>query len=113
MDIVKKELGVDALLSRLGKKKEGEKRKTRLLVLGLDNSGKTTILKSFNKEELQEVTPTQGFNIKQLSHMNLDFKVWDIGGQKAIRKHWSNYYDDCEALMYVIDSTDTARMPEC
>ena len=45
--------------------------------------------------------------------MNLDFKVWDIGGQKAIRKHWSNYYDDCEALMYVIDSTDTTRMPEC
>lgn len=51
--------------------------------------------------------------MKSLSHKAIDFNVWDIGGQKAIRKHWSNYYDECEALMYVIDATDKKRLAEC
>ena len=78
----------------------------RLLVLGLDNAGKTTILKKIMGEEINFVTPTQGFNIKSFNQHGIKINVWDIGGQKAIRKHWKNYYDQTDVLMYVIDAND-------
>jgi small GTP-binding protein len=78
----------------------------RLLVLGLDNAGKTTILKKIMGEEINFVMPTQGFNIKSFNQSGIKINVWDIGGQKAIRKHWKNYFDQTDVLMYVIDATD-------
>ena len=73
--------GLFGILSSLRK----EKKETRLLMLGLDNSGKTTILKSLANEEIKTISPTQGFNIKNLSMDGVKLNVWDIGGQKAIR----------------------------
>ena len=52
----------------------------RLLVLGLDNSGKTTILKKLSDEDITTIMPTQGFNIKSLMHDGFKLNVWDIGG---------------------------------
>ena len=40
----------------------------RLLVLGLDNAGKTTIIKKFNGEDIDKISPTLGFNIKSLEY---------------------------------------------
>lgn len=85
----------------------------RLLVLGLDNAGKTTILKKLMGEEINFVMPTQGFNIKSFNDHGVKINVWDIGGQKAIRKHWKNYFDQTDVLMYVIDATDKRRLEEC
>ena len=51
------------------------------------------------KEDIKFVNPTQGFNVKSHSHHGIDFKIWDVGGQKAIRKFWSNYYEESEALV--------------
>jgi len=56
--------------------------------------------------------PTQGFNIKSLAQEGFKLNVWDIGGQKAIRPYWKNYYDNTDALVYVIDSADRRRMEE-
>lgn len=84
-----------------------------MCMLGLDNSGKTTILKSLSREEIQHVMPTQGFNVKTLSMGQLKFNVWDLGGQKAIREHWRNYYEKLDCIIYVIDSSDRIRMDEC
>lgn len=53
----------------------------RLLVLGLDNSGKTTILKKLSDEDISQIMPTQGFNIKSLMHDGFKLNVWDIGGR--------------------------------
>jgi len=53
----------------------------RLLVLGLDNSGKTTILKKLSDEDISQIMPTQGFNIKSLMHDGFKLNVWDIGGK--------------------------------
>jgi ADP-ribosylation factor-like protein 3 len=50
------------------------------LVLGLDNSGKTTILKKLSDEDISQIMPTQGFNIKSLMHDGFKLNVWDIGG---------------------------------
>ena len=84
----------------------------RILVLGLDNSGKTTILKKLSEEDISHIMPTQGFNIKSLMQDGFKLNVWDIGGQKSIRPYWRNYFDQTDALVYVIDSADSRRMEE-
>ena len=56
--------------------------------------------------------PTQGLNVKSLVHNSFKLNVWDIGGQKAIRPYWRNYFDRTDALIYVIDSSDSRRMEE-
>ncbi|KAL9179438.1 hypothetical protein ACHAXT_008728 [Thalassiosira profunda] len=99
------------LLSLLQKLKRSEN-EARILVLGLDNSGKTTILKRLGGEATSEVMPTQGFNVKSLVQNSFKLNVWDIGGQKTIRPYWRNYFDRTDALIYVIDSSDSQRMSE-
>ena len=74
-----------------------------MLMLGLDNSGKTTALKQLASEDVSHITPTQGFNIKSLNQDGFKLNVWDIGGQKAIRPYWRNYYEQTDAMVYVID----------
>ena len=56
----------------------------RILVLGLDNAGKTTILKKLSKESIDTIMPTQGFNIKSMVSDGFKLNMWDIGGQKSI-----------------------------
>ncbi|WIA34751.1 hypothetical protein OEZ86_013058 [Tetradesmus obliquus] len=102
-------MGLLALLRKL-RKSEGE---ARILVLGLDNAGKTTILKKLSDEDITTIMPTQGFNIKSLMHDGFKLNVWDIGGQKSIRPYWRNYFDSTDALVYVIDSADRKRIDEC
>ena len=101
-------MGLLTLLRKL-KKSDSE---ARILVLGLDNSGKTTILKKLSDEDITQIMPTQGFNIKSLMHEGFKLNVWDIGGQKSIRPYWRNYIDQTDALIYVIDSADRRRMEE-
>ena len=86
------------LLDLLRKLKKNDK-EAKLLVLGLDNAGKTTILKKLSQEEYKQTTPTQGFNIKTLVHEDFRLNVWDIGGQKAIRQYWNNYFDNVDGLV--------------
>merc|ERR1712023_389952 len=99
------------LLSLLRKLKAGDK-EVRILMLGLDNSGKTSILKRLSDEDITHIQPTQGFNIKSVVHEGFKLNVWDIGGQKTIRPYWKNYYDQTDALVYVIDSADRRRLEE-
>jgi len=99
------------LLNILKKLKKNEK-EARILVLGLDNAGKTTILKKLSEEDITHIMPTQGFNIKSLVHDSFKLNVWDIGGQKTIRPYWSNYFESTDALVFVIDSSDRRRLEE-
>uniref|UniRef100_A0A7R9YCL1 ADP-ribosylation factor-like protein 3 n=1 Tax=Pinguiococcus pyrenoidosus TaxID=172671 RepID=A0A7R9YCL1_9STRA len=99
------------LLNLLRKLKSTD-REARILVLGLDNAGKTTILKKLSDEDVNHIMPTQGFNIKSLMHAEFKLNVWDIGGQKSIRPYWRNYFDQTDALVYVIDSADRRRLEE-
>ena len=71
----------------------------RILMLGLDNSGKTTALKQLAGEDINSITPTQGFNIKSVQHSGFKLNVWDIGGQKHIRPYWKNYYTNTDAIV--------------
>ena len=57
-------------------------------------------------------TPHLGFIIKSLNREGFKLNVWDIGGQKSIRPYWRNYFDATDALIYVIDSSDSRRLDE-
>jgi len=81
-------------------------------MLGLDNSGKTSILKRLSEEDITHIMPTQGFNIKSLLHEGFKLNVWDIGGQKTIRPYWKNYFENTDCLIYVVDSSDRRRLDE-
>ena len=100
------------LLSILKKIKEKEK-EVRLLVLGLDNAGKTTIVKKFNGEDINEIAPTLGFNIKTLDHKGFTLNIWDVGGQKSLRSYWRNYFEATDGLIWVVDSADKRRLEDC
>jgi len=99
------------LLSLLRQMKS-TKQEAQILVLGLDNAGKTTILRKLSDEDITQITPTEGFNIKSLMQDDFKLNVWDIGGQRAIRPFWRNYFERTDALIYVIDSADRRRLDE-
>lgn len=84
----------------------------KCILLGLDNAGKTTILKAFTGETVVNHPPTKGFGFKKFVYNNTEFLMWDLGGQKSIRNLWENYYEQCDAVIYVIDSSDTYRLEE-
>uniref|UniRef100_A0A8B9Z7Q1 ADP-ribosylation factor-like protein 3 n=1 Tax=Buteo japonicus TaxID=224669 RepID=A0A8B9Z7Q1_9AVES len=67
----------------------------RIVLLGLDNAGKTTLLKRLASEEVSTITPTQGFNIKSVHSHGFKLNVWDIGGQRSIRPSiWHELFED-------------------
>ncbi|KAI5278011.1 Adp-Ribosylation Factor-Like Protein 2 [Manis pentadactyla] len=80
---------------------------------GLDNAGKTTILKKFNGEDIDTISPTLGFNIKTLEHRGFKLNIWDVGGQKSLRSYWRNYFESTDGLIWVVDSADCQRMQDC
>uniref|UniRef100_A0A8R1HVE5 ADP-ribosylation factor-like protein 3 n=1 Tax=Caenorhabditis japonica TaxID=281687 RepID=A0A8R1HVE5_CAEJA len=101
------------LLDVLKSFKSPSGREIRILLLGLDNAGKTTILKQLSSEDVTHVTPTKGFNVKTVAAMgDIRLNVWDIGGQRSIRPYWSNYYENIDTLIFVIDSNDKKRFDE-
>lgn len=87
------------LLALLRKLRSAPEKEVRILLLGLDNAGKTTILKQLASEEVTQVTPTAGFNIKSVISDGFKLNVWDIGGQQKIRPYWKNYFENTDALV--------------
>jgi len=82
----------------------------RILILGLDGAGKTTILYKLQCGEVVTTIPTIGFNVETVTHKNVKFQVWDLGGQTSIRPYWRCYYANTNAVVFVIDSADTQRI---
>ncbi|KRY85084.1 ADP-ribosylation factor-like protein 2 [Trichinella pseudospiralis] len=100
------------LLTILKKLREKEK-EMRVLVLGLDNAGKSTILQKTLGKSIDTIPPTFGFNIETLERHGRKLNVWDVGGQKSLRSYWRNYFEDTEGLIWVVDSTDKRRLMDC
>ncbi|XP_028412616.1 ADP-ribosylation factor-like protein 1 [Dendronephthya gigantea] len=82
----------------------------RILILGLDGAGKTTILYRLQVGEVVTTIPTIGFNVETVTYKNLKFQVWDLGGQTSIRPYWRCYYANTDAVIYVVDSADRDRI---
>ncbi|NWW97672.1 ARL11 protein, partial [Caloenas nicobarica] len=88
-------------------------RDARVVMLGLDFAGKSTLLYKLKSSWAVETSPTVGFNVESLqTPCRVSFTLWDIGGQGSLRASWPDYLEDTNALIFVLDSTDTARLPE-
>ena len=81
------------------------KKEKRVLMVGLDNAGKTTILYNLKLGEIRKTVPTIGFNVEQITYKKLNLTVWDIGGQDKIRPLWKHYFNGVNAVIFVIDIT--------
>jgi len=97
--------------SRLFQQLFGSK-EVRILILGLDNAGKTTILYRLQNDDdaVVQTIPTIGFNVEVLQYKNIKFQVWDLGGQTSIRPYWRCYYPNTDAIIFVVDSCDNERL---
>merc|ERR1712007_368597 len=93
-----------SIFARLISKKE-----MRILMVGLDAAGKTTILYKFKLGEIVTTIPTIGFNVETVEYKNISFTVWDVGGQDKIRPLWRHYYQGTQGLIFVVDSNDRDR----
>jgi ADP-ribosylation factor-like protein 2 len=81
--------------------------------LGLDNAGKTTILKKLCNQPIDTVEPTLGFNIQTLQYLGYNLNLWDVGGQRSIRAYWRNYFEATDGLIWVVDGADPLRLELC
>lgn len=84
----------------------------KILLLGLDAAGKTTVLYKMNLGETVHTIPTVGFNVETIKYKNIDLNCWDIGGQKKIRSLWHHYFEGADAIIFCVDANDPARIPE-
>ena len=82
----------------------------KLIIVGLDNAGKTTALYKLHLGEVVMTQPTIGSNVEQVKHKNVSFEVWDLGGQTTLRQTWSSYYVNTAAVILMVDSTDRGRI---
>ncbi|KTF74595.1 hypothetical protein cypCar_00049826, partial [Cyprinus carpio] len=73
-----------------------QKKQIRLLMVGLDAAGKTTVLYKLKLGEVVTTIPTIGFNVETVEYKNISFTVWDVGGQTKIRGLWKYYYQYTE-----------------
>ncbi|KAL3625978.1 Arf GTPase arf1 [Castilleja foliolosa] len=104
-------LSFTKLWSRLFGKKE-----TRILMLGLDAAGKTTILYKLKLGDIDNknytIIPTIGFNVESIEYNNINFIVWDIQGQDKIRPLWRHYFENTKGVIFVVDCDDRERVFE-
>jgi len=84
----------------------------RILMVGLDAAGKTTILYKLKLGEIVTTIPTIGFNVETVEYKNINFTVWDVGGQDKIRPLWRHYFQNTQGLIFVVDSNDRERINE-
>lgn len=100
-------LTISSLFQRLFGNKQ-----VRILMVGLDAAGKTTILYKLKLGEIVTTIPTIGFNVETVEYKNISFTVWDVGGQDKIRPLWRHYFQNTHGLIFVIDSNDRERIGE-
>merc|ERR1712045_118475 len=88
------------------------KKEMRILMVGLDAAGKTTILYKLKLGEIVTTIPTIGFNVETVEYKNINFTVWDVGGQDKIRPLWRHYYQNTQGIIFVVDSNDRERIDD-
>ncbi|KAF9351064.1 hypothetical protein BGX26_010826 [Mortierella sp. AD094] len=87
-------------------------RESRILMLGLDGAGKTTMLYQLKLGEIVQTIPTVGFNVESIKVDKLTLTIWDASGQERLRPLWRHFYKNCIGLIFVIDSVDKSRMSQ-
>ncbi|XP_077583726.1 ADP-ribosylation factor-like protein 13B isoform X1 [Stigmatopora nigra] len=87
-------------------------RKVTLVMVGLDNAGKTATVRGIQGDNPQDVAPTVGFSKVDLNQGKFEVTIFDLGGGKRIRGIWKNYYSESHGVVFVVDSSDVQRIQE-
>jgi len=82
----------------------------RLLMVGLDAAGKTTILYKLKLGEIVTTIPTIGFNVETVEYKHITLTCWDVGGKDKIRPLWRHYFQNTHAVIFVADAADRDRI---
>jgi ADP-ribosylation factor-like protein 6 len=98
----------DSLIEWLGLRQ----REVSVLVVGLDNSGKSSLLNYLRPRDIQsnDIAPTVGFNVEHFKCKGLQFNAFDMSGQSRYRTLWGNYYHTANGIIFVVDSSDKTRI---
>ncbi|GMH57254.1 hypothetical protein TL16_g02333, partial [Triparma laevis f. inornata] len=86
-------------------------KKLDLVIVGLENSGKSTLLSVLATGVPVETIPTIGLSVKVVRKNSVTLKCWDIGGQKKYRQEWSRYTSGCDVILFVVDVSDFDKIP--
>eukprot|EP00877_Chromochloris_zofingiensis_P012668 jgi/Chrzof1/7655/Cz02g31230.t1 len=101
-------MGVRSFLVRIGLLKL----KANVLVLGLANSGKTTIVNTLLAQAEEDVAPTVGFNVENLSFDRCNLTIMDMSGQEKYHPLWEIHYQDTKGIIFVVDAAESASLPQ-
>mmetsp|Transcript_11426 Transcript_11426/g.13099 ORF Transcript_11426/g.13099 Transcript_11426/m.13099 type:complete len:193 (+) Transcript_11426:52-630(+) len=88
------------------------KKNAKILFLGLDNAGKTTLLRRLKDDRMVQFDPTIHAHAEELTLGNVNFKAYDLGGHETVRKTWKTYFPTVHGVIYLIDSADPTRFAE-
>lgn len=101
-------MGLLGLLKRL----KLQSKQIQICLLGLEGSGKTTIVRHLFNEPADDVRPSNGFEIRPLQIQDITISVYDVGGSQQNRSFWRNYFETSDVLIWVIDSTNRDKIEE-
>jgi len=87
-------------------------KKARIVILGLDNAGKSTLLHKLCNQEVRAFVPTTKAHAKTFSLGSITFTAWDLGGHEQVRDLWEEYYSGADAIVFMVDSADHDRFDE-
>jgi len=90
----------------------GNKQSIRVLLVGLDDAGKTTAVNSFAGRSGVATTPSTGYNFEEIKKGHYLFEIYDVAGGEKLRQLWRHYYENTKCVIFMIDSTEKTRFPE-
>jgi ADP-ribosylation factor-like protein 8 len=87
-------------------------KKLEVVIVGLGNSGKTTLLNVLSDGIPVETVPTVGLNVRMIKKGGVRMKCWDLAGGEQYRNEWSRFTKGCDVIIFVVDANAMYLLPE-